>query len=130
MYNQTTFSFKGTNVTDIIPDIMIPDIRIPLRPEVRKRKMEIPGRDGAWNFGPGEKRDFNIEVDFTINATDNADLRSKMRSLSSFLDGSGELIFTDDPTQTYQAEVYSQISTSKRVFTRVQSGTIIFECQA
>lgn len=127
MYTQTTFSFKGVPVTDIISDIMIPDIRRPLRPEVTRRKLEIPGRDGAWDFGPGNKRDFVIEVDFTIKGEDNGDLMTKMRSLADFLDGKGELIFSDDP-EVYQAQVFAQIMPSKRVFQRVQSGTIVFEC--
>lgn len=128
IYNQTVFSFKGVFITDIIPNIMIPDIRRPLRPQVTRRKVEIPGRDGAWSFGPGDKRDFNIEVDFTINATSTADLMAKKRALSNFLDGRGELIFTDDLTESYMAEVFAQISTVRRVFSYVQSGTIVFEC--
>ena len=128
MYTQTTFSFKGVSITDIIPDIMIPEIRRPVRPEVTRRKVEIPGRDGAWDFGQGRKRDFEIEVDFTIKANSSNELMEKKRSLSTFLDGKGSLVFTDDLDEVYQAQVFNKIITRKQVFSYVQSGTIVFEC--
>jgi len=128
MYTQTTFYFKGVNVTDIISDIMIPDIRRPLRPEVTRRKVQIPGRDGSIDFGPGRKLDFNIEVDFTIKANNSSSLMLKMRNLAIFLDGKGELYFTDDTNMKYQAQVSDLITVRKRVFSYVQSGVIVFEC--
>ncbi len=128
MYNQTTFSFKGINVTTIIADIMIPNIRMPLRASRRRRKVVIPGRDGSWDFGPGAKDDFEIEVDFTIKAVNSTDLKEKLRSMDSFLEGKGALIFSDDPTVPYQAQVLKEITLRKRVFSYIQSGTITFEC--
>lgn len=127
-YIQTTFHFKGSHVTDVISDIMIPDIRRPLRQAVQRRKVQIPGRDGSIDFGPGRKLDFNIEVDFTIKATTSAALMSKMRLLSAFLDGKGDLYFSDDEAEVYQAQVLEIVNVSKRVFSYIQSGTIIFEC--
>ncbi len=128
--NQTTFSFGGVSVTDIVENILIPDIRRPARTAVQKRKLTIPGRDGSWDFGPGEKRDFNIEVDFTITSPSSTQTRQKLRDLDAFLDGKKELFFTDDEEQGYQAAVYAQILLNKRVFSHTQSGTIVFECDA
>lgn len=129
-YDQITFSFKGTEVTTIISNIIIPDVRRPLRPSYTRRKIEIPGRDGSWDFGPGNTRDFNIEVDVTIVGEDSSDLMSKMRSLSNFLSGKGALVFSDDLDITYQAQVFTQVMPQRRVFSYAQSGTIIFECDA
>lgn len=128
--NQTIFSFIGQNVTDVVSDILIPDIRRPLRPEVQSRKIEIPGRDGSWDFGPGAMRDFEIEVDFILKGTDSASVMSKARSLANMLSGKGTLYFSDEPSIKYQAQVVKQVSMNKRVFSYVQSGTIIFECDA
>ncbi len=129
-YTQTTFSFQGTNVTDIISDIMLPDIRRPGRTPRIRRKVAIPGRDGTWDFGSDDKEDFEIEVDFTINADDSTDLMTKIRLLDSFLEGKGSLVFSDDVTTTYQAQVIKEIRLAKRVFSYIKSGTIIFECDA
>lgn len=127
---QILFTFKGEIVTDIVPDILIPDVRRPLRPEVQRRKVVIPGRDGSWDFGPGAKRDFEIEVDFILRGTDTSDLMSKFRLLSAYLDGKGELFFSDDEDEKYQAQVLSLIVPERRVFSYVRSGMIVFECDA
>jgi predicted phage tail component-like protein len=127
---QLIFTFKEIPVTDAVLNILISDIRRPLRPAVWRRKIEIPGRDGAWDFGPGVKRDFEIEVDFTIRAADTGALMAKMRSLAVYLDGKGPLVFSDDLTKVYQAQVLQLIVPERRVFSAIRSGTIVFECDA
>ena len=127
-YTQTTFTFKGVNVNTIVTKIMISEIRRPVRPEVTRRKIQIPGRAGSWDFGLGDKQDFNIEVDFNIVAASSGQLMTLMRSLSTFLDGKGSLVFSDDQSKTYTAQVYKIITPRKRVFSYACSGTIIFEC--
>ena len=130
MYTQTTFTFGGAAVTSVVPDIMIPDIRRPLRPEYRKHKVEIPGRDGSWDFGVSERQDFNIEVDFNILSTTSSALMVSLRELDTFLTGKKELIFSDDTSVSYMARVYAMIALNKRVFSYAQSGTIVFECDS
>ena len=126
----TIFTFKDVLVTIAVPDILISEIRRPLRPAVQRRKIEIPGRDGAWDFGPGAKQDFEIEVDFTLRAATTGALMDKMRSLAAYLDGKGPLYFSDDTNAVYQAQVFAMIRTEKRLFASIQSGTIVFECDA
>lgn len=130
MSGQTLITFKDVPVINAVPNILISDIRRPLRPAVVRRKVVIPGRDGAWDFGPGAKRDFEIEVDFTIKAVEAGALLAKMRSLADFLDGKGPLVFSDDPTKVYQAQVLQIIVPERGVFSVIRSGTIVFECDA
>ena len=129
-YTQPTFSFKGVSVTTIVADILIPEIRRPLRPQVTRHKLEIPGKSGSWDFGDGVKQDFNIEVDFILRGATVEETRNQARALDTFLDGKGDLVFTDDPGETYSARVYAAIGLDKIVFSRVVEGTIIFECDA
>ena len=130
MSGQILFTFKDVPVTTAVADILISGIKRPLRPAVQRRKVEIPGRDGAWDFGPGAKRDFEIEVDFTIKAVDTGTLMSKMRSLADYLDGKGPLVFSDDSAKVYQAQVLQIIVPERGVFSVIRFGTIVFECDA
>jgi predicted phage tail component-like protein len=130
MSGHILFTFKGVPVTTAVADILISGIKRPLRPAVQRRKVEIPGRNGAWDFGPGASRDFEIEVDFTIRATDTGTLMAKMRILASYLDGKGPLVFSDDPAKVYQAQVLQMIVLERGVFSTIRSGTIVFECDA
>ena len=130
MSGQTLFTFKDVPVINAVPNILISDIRRPLRPAVVGRKVVIPGRDGAWDFGPGAKQDFVIEVDFIIRAADTGALMEKMRSLADYLDGKGSLIFSDDPVKVYQAQVLQLIVPERGVISTIRSGTIMFECDA
>lgn len=130
MSGHILFTFKDVPVTTAVADILISGIKRPLRPAVQRRKVEIPGRNGAWDFGPGARRDFEIEVDFTIKAVDTGSLMNKMRSLADFLDGKGPLVFSDDPTKVYQAQVLQIIVPEQGVFSVIRSGTIVFECDA
>lgn len=130
MSGQTLFTFKDVPVINAVPNILISDIRRPLRPAVVRRKVVIPGRDGSWDFGPGAMQDFVIEVDFIIRATDTGALMEKMRSLADYLDGKGALIFSDDPAKVYQAQVLQLIVPERGVFSTIRSGTIMFECDA
>jgi predicted phage tail component-like protein len=130
MSGHILFTFKDVPVTTAVADILISGIKRPLRPAVQRRKVEIPGRNGAWDFGPGARRDFEIEVDFTIKAVDTGSLMNKMRSLADFLDGKGPLVFSDDPTKVYQAQVLQIIVPERGVFSVIRSGTIVFECDA
>ncbi len=130
MSGQILFTFKDVPVTTAVADILISGIKRPLRPAVQRRKVEIPGRNGAWDFGPGAKRDFEIEVEFTIKAVDTGTLMTKMRSLADYLDGKGPLVFSDDPAKVYQAQVLQIIIPERGVFSVIRSGTIVFECDA
>ena len=125
-----TVSFKDVLLNSLHPRILVTGIRRPLRPAVKRRKLAIPGRAGAWDFGPGQPEDFIIEVDVTLRGSDHLELRGLFRSLEAWLEGKGPLVFSDEPDKVYQAQVVESVTTTSSTLSLVQSGTIRFECDA
>lgn len=84
---------------------------IPLTPPIDNRLQELGGHDGAWDYGIsyGAKP---IEVECTILADSNEDLKAKARRLAGVLNprkGSKPLTFDDEPDVQYFARLSNQI---------------------
>jgi len=99
------FTLDGT--TDISLGIeLLPEYDAPILPKTRDRFIEIPGRQGRWEF-TGDLSARQIVLPCAAMATTREALAAVVRTLTkALLDGDGkpknvELIFLDEATKTY-----------------------------
>ena len=101
-------------------------LSMPTRPHpARKGKViDIPGADGdLWQDGGGRKR---IIIPIRVMAMDNANIDD----VNAWLDGSGDLVFGDEPERLYHARITKEFSRSNRSQRlRGQEFTVSFDCE-
>lgn len=100
-----------------------------IKPALRKREIEIPGKDGGYTFplSSYDKRIINCKFSL-IDCATLQELRLKAREISNWLSGEEkELVFDDEPDRKYIATVFSEIIPSQIATT--QEFTVDFECQ-
>ena len=126
----TDLTFNGISVKTAVPRIRITKIVRPVRPSYERNKIVIPGKDGTYDFGNNRKEDFLITVETVVVANTAAELQTQLKALSTFLDGKKSLVFSDDPSMTYQARVYDEVVASSDATARWARCLIVFECDA
>ena len=129
----TTFTFGGVGITSVAPAgsvIAVSRIQRPIRPVYTKRKLRIPGRDGSWDFGTGDKLDYTITVEIGIAATSSALAAQAETAVATFLDGKEALVFSDAPSTTHTAQAYEMVSAERIGAAYGRLITITFECDA
>lgn len=126
----TTMSFKGAELTTSVAGAKITKITRPARPAYERNKVVIPGRDGSYDFGNNRKEDFLITVEVLITGSSASALQTKLASLNSYLDGKGELCFSDASNTKYQAQVYDEVTVADDASARWARVLIAFECDA
>jgi predicted phage tail component-like protein len=126
----TDLTFKGTSLRQAVPGVRITNIIRPARPPYERNKVVIPGRDGSYDFGNNRKEDFLITVEVVIEADSAKNLQTRIGTLSTFLDGKGNLVFSDNPSKVYTAQVYDEVAMAGDATARWARSLIIFECDA
>ena len=131
----TTFYFGGVNITSTTvatsgANIIVSNIYRPLKKNLTRHKVEIPGRFGSWDFGGGGGRDYTIKVGLIITANTAAQVMTCVDSLDYALRGKESLIFSDSTTKTHQAQVFSAVMLTPEGSGNVVRATINFECDA
>jgi predicted phage tail component-like protein len=104
----------------------------PLLPQRKKFEDDVTGRDEPWDFeeyvdeGTYENRIIEVECDLLSDSV--ADLRTKVRSIASWLSsGRKKLIFDDEPGLYYSAKLYNNIGLEN--FISLGKFSIIFDCK-
>lgn len=103
------FSFGGVHSSTLGIEVL--KISDPLLPPTRDRREDIPGRDGAWDFGA----DFGaraISINVALTAQAREDLRNTVRQLAARLNpkaGVKALTFDDEPGKSYAARIAGSI---------------------
>lgn len=118
------FTFNGvSSTTHLIENSVYHNVLAPLA----FRSLAVPGRAGVYDFGVsmGARE---IAVDVTVNGNSQADLRSKVRAIASWLyqDSLKPLVFSDEPDKTYYARITGSTDLEQIVW--VGQGTITFIC--
>lgn len=115
------------NGVDIPSFVKVNKIVNSILPAVNQRTVEVPGRDGLYDFGNkiGTRK---IEVDYTIIAIDEVDLRSRVREFANWLyyDDAKPLVINDEPDKTYYAKVAG--NTELDEILHIGQGTVQFIC--
>jgi len=118
------FTFNGiASTTYLVENNVHHSILAPLA----FRSLAVPGRAGVYEFGVnvGARE---IAVDVTVKGSSQADLRSKVRTIASWLYQSSlkPLVFSDEPDKTYYARIAGSADLEQIVWTG--QGTITFIC--
>lgn len=126
----TDLTFKGASLRTSVPGISITGIARPARPSYERNKVVIPGKNGTYDFGNNRKEDFLITVEVVIEADSAKNLQTRIGTLSTFLDGKGNLVFSDNPSKVYTAQVYDEVVMAGDATARWARGLVVFECDA
>ncbi|GLC32924.1 distal tail protein Dit [Clostridium omnivorum] len=113
------FIFNGIDSSDYLIVKKLPSI---FKAEKNIKKIEIEGRDGFLTEDFGTYKSIPKSVECTIKDTIDIDF------LCSWLDGSGEVVFSNEPNKKYKATIINQIE-FKKIFTTFHSFIIQFDCQ-
>jgi len=113
--------FTLDGVTDISLGIeLLPEFDAPVLPNTRERYVEIPGRQGRWEF-TGDLAARKIVLPCAAIAATRAALAAVVRTLTTaLLDSDGrpkdvDLIFLDEPTLTYTVRYAGTINIKRLV---------------
>lgn len=111
-----------------LPDfVLVNKLTNSLLPEVTQKTIKVPGRWGLYDFG-NEVGVREIEMEYTIVASDSVDLRAKAREFANWLyyDEAKPLIIMEEPDKTYYAKVTGNTEVDEIL--RLGQGTVTFIC--
>ncbi|OPX86830.1 MAG: Phage tail protein [Pelotomaculum sp. PtaB.Bin104] len=118
------FTFNGISSTNYLIEN---NVHHSILPPLAHRSLFVPGRVGVYDFGVyvGSRE---IAVDVTVTGNSQAELRTKVRSIASWLytENLAPLVFSDEPDKTYYARVSG--NTDLEQIAAVSQGTITFVC--
>lgn len=107
------FKFKGIHSSEY--GVTVRTKSRPLRPEVKSFTVDMPCRDGVYDFtraNPMERECYyerNITVSMAVCASGLGELQNKLSQLALWLTGSGELVFDDMPYTVWQGRLIDEI---------------------
>ena len=103
----------------------------PLKKGLRRRKLVIPGRPGAWDFGSAVAEDYQIRISGHIVAGSSSDVMATAVALEALLDGKHDLVLSDQAGVIHTAQVFDEIRLSPSAGrARMVDFDITFECNA
>lgn len=123
-----TFSYNG--ISSRTYNIVAKSVNRPILPILRRRELTIPGKHGVYDFGNNTFEKRIIEVEIKYIGTSFNELRTRARTIASWLsgfNGSKNLIFSDENDKYYVAKIYSEIGLANLF--KIGESTIIFECE-
>lgn len=113
------FIFNNVDSTDYLIINKLPSI---FKASKDIEKIEVHGRDGFLTQDLGSYRSIIKSVECTIKNLDNIDY------ICNWLNGSGDIIFSNESNKIYKATIINQIE-FKKIFVTYYSFIIQFECQ-
>jgi predicted phage tail component-like protein len=100
------FTFNGEKASD--KNIIVNSIIRPILPTLRPRKMTIPGKDGAWDFGNNTYDEQIVRVVCTMLRP--FKIQDQIRDIARWLSQKGDIVFSDEPDKYYTGRIYSEIT--------------------
>lgn len=107
------FKFKGRHSSEF--DVTVKTKSRPVFPSVRANLVELPFRDGEYDFSKANPygREFYSDRIFTVsvcvNAENISDMQKTLSRISLWLCGEGELIFDDMPLVVWKGRVCDEV---------------------
>lgn len=117
--NKDYFIFNNVNSEECLIVNKLPSV---FKPTKDIEKIEIEGRDGFLTRDSGSYRGIIKSVECTILNLDSIDF------IGTWLSGSSEVVFSNEPDKKYKATIINQIEIAK-VIQQWHSFIIQFECQ-
>ena len=102
----------------------------PLLPEMRKKYVDIAGRDGSYDFSDNTLEDRMIDIECSFISDSVGDLRYKLRNVAKWLHNNGNkaaLVFSDEPDLFYMAKLNNKIDLEQTV--TMGEFTLYFRCE-
>lgn len=122
--NETNFIFNGV---DSATYNIAGNPLLPLLPTRRRNTIEVPGRDGVYDFGNNSYYPLYLPIDCTIKPADRAAKPGDLANTALWLMGEGALVLGRDTTKRWvSAKVYDQVDL-RHVGKNAQF-QVIFEC--
>lgn len=115
------FTFNGVSNEDM--QVQVYGITRAVKPKKRVVKTVIPGRNGTYNTTDDTFEPFTISMKCAYTG-DNAP--AVMRHIAAWLQGSGALVFDDEPDKNYQATAWAIINANRNM--SIREFTINFDC--
>lgn len=139
--SQLSLTFAGEDILEKVNGLHITGISRPASPPRTSHRVEIPGKDYAYNFGNSKKRGYEIIVEVAImpgTVVEGGEeveetLRDRIKQLKDYLEYEDEkaLIFTDDSGEggtTHMAQVIEAVQMEEDPSRQLARGTITFLC--
>lgn len=107
------FSFNGRHSSEF--GVTVKTKSRPIRPETKSFTVDIPCRDGVYDFSRSNPmgREFFYErvisVSISIQADSLIEMQNKLSALSMWLMGRGELVFDDMPYTVWEGRILDEI---------------------
>lgn len=107
------FTFKDRHSSEF--GVTVQTKSRPIRPSVKTYEVSMPHRDGSYDFSKSNSmgREMYNDRYFTViisaGADDICDMQTKISRLSTWLMGSGDLIFDDMPLSVWKARLSDEI---------------------
>jgi len=102
-------SFNGQSITGLIAGCYTVDVITPGVIPKQVNRVEVPGRDFAWDFGNHDKQDFTVTAEFIILSSEASGLGSmqdKLSTLFSILDTEEAKKLEIDGESDYYGQVF------------------------
>ena len=119
------FTLNGKHSSEF--GLYLKTINRPLLPELRKREIFVPGRNGVYDFKGNTYENRLIEQQCTVIKNTMSDLRQQARLIAGWLKDKGQIRYDDEPDKYYIGRAYSSVPLENIVGLGVF--TLIFEVE-
>ena len=117
-----SFSFCGVDMREKY-GLIVEKAEDVLAPDLRERKVEIPSRDGAWDYGAENYDERRLVITCGALLT-----REQCRELSYELSRKAEIRLWDEPGKYYVGRIYDSTSI-ERVVGKARKFQLVFVCE-
>jgi len=117
------FTFNGETASS--KNIIVTSIQRPMLPALRPRKLVIPGKDGAWDFGNNTYDERIINVVCLMSRPFR--IQEQIRSIAYWLSQKGTIIFSDETDKYYVGRLYTELL--QEIDGSMGSFVLPFECE-
>lgn len=106
MARHFTFEKEDSSTVESSVDkgFVVTGIKRPILPRLKVRKMSVPGKDGAWDFGNNTYDEAEIVVECALDYP--LEKRDILRGTAVFLNTKGNLLFSDETDRYYVGRAY------------------------
>lgn len=115
------FTFDGIHSSEF--DLFLKGVRRPLLTTLRRRKLQIGGKNGTWDFGNNKYDDTTVGL---VTYIANTDRQHALRQIAQWLSVKGKLVIDDEPDKYYLGRIYDL--TEQELTGQVGFIPLSFEC--
>lgn len=119
------FNFDGKHSLDF--GIYMKSTNRTLLPQLRKREIEIPGRNGVYDHEGNTYENKLIQVKCGVKKENMPSLRQSLRQIAGWLKNKGKLRFDDELDKYYIGRVYATVPLENLLGAGIF--TLAFECE-